>query len=127
MGILAYNKESGVFWIIIFGWSGIAATFCPVIILSLFWSRITALAARWGMVAGFLAVPFFKFAAPQLLERFGMSDGNKYLAALDVLFPSFIVSFAVAIIVSMFDRAGQAKLTGVREDLQRSKRDTNPD
>ena len=30
-----------VFWFVIFGWSGIAATFCPVIILSIFWKGIT--------------------------------------------------------------------------------------
>ena len=28
-----------IFWFIIFGWSGIAATFCPMIILTLFWKN----------------------------------------------------------------------------------------
>ncbi|HED52966.1 MAG TPA: sodium/proline symporter, partial [Phycisphaerales bacterium] len=39
MGVALVNHQQGVFWYIIFGWSGIAATFCPVIILSLYWSR----------------------------------------------------------------------------------------
>ena len=34
IGIMLVDKEEGVFWTIIFGWSGIAATFCPVMILS---------------------------------------------------------------------------------------------
>lgn len=39
IAIILYNlyPDRQIFWIMIFGWSGIAATFCPVIILSLFW------------------------------------------------------------------------------------------
>ncbi|MEX2380340.1 MAG: sodium/proline symporter, partial [Vicingaceae bacterium] len=50
-----------VFWFVIFGWSGIAATFCPVIILSLFWPAYSEKGAIASMVTGFFAVPFFKF------------------------------------------------------------------
>lgn len=114
MGILMYDKDEGVFWIIIFGWSGIAATFCPVMILSLFWSKLTALGAKCAMVAGFLAVPFFKFVLPNVLS----AELRDYLAALDVLLPSFLVGFVVAIAVSLFDKRGQTELTGVAEDLR---------
>ena len=34
IGIMLVDKEKKVSWTIIFGWSGIAATFCPVMILS---------------------------------------------------------------------------------------------
>lgn len=117
LGILAYNKEDGVFWIIIFGWSGIAATFCPVIILSLFWSGLTALGARCAMIAGFLAVPLLKFAAPPLLGLLGWEQGPAYLSALDVLLPAFLISGAVAVLVSALDSDGRTKLEGVEQDL----------
>ncbi|MEM9066626.1 MAG: sodium/proline symporter [Planctomycetota bacterium] len=118
MGILAYDKDNGVFWIIIFGWSGIAATFCPVIILSLFWKGLTALGARCAMVAGFLAVPLFKFAAPPLLNAVGWPEGNAYLTALDVLAPAFAVSMLVAVGVSIADKQGRKQLDGVDDDLR---------
>jgi len=118
IGIIAYDKENGVFWIIIFGWSGIAATFCPTIILSLFWGRLTAMGAKCAMVAGFLAVPIFKFAAPPALRAAGLDDYVGYLADLDVLLPSFVVGFAVAIVVSLLDRAGQEKVRGALDDLR---------
>lgn len=118
MGILAYDKEHGVFWAIIFGWSGIAATFCPVMILSLYWSRLTSLGVKCSMVAGFLCVPLFKFAAPHVFHAVGWDDGSAYLGALDVLLPSFAVGFAVAIAVSLFDRGGQAKLNGVAQEIR---------
>ena len=112
MGILAYDREQGVFWVIIFGWSGIAATFCPTIILSLVWSGMTALAAKAAMVAGFLAVPFLKFGAPPLFEAVGWADGTEYLEGLDVLFPAFVISGCVGVVVGLLDRAGREALAG---------------
>ncbi len=41
MVIAKISPDRTVFWMVIFGWSGIAATFCPVIILSLFWNGLT--------------------------------------------------------------------------------------
>ncbi|MFT5199524.1 MAG: sodium/proline symporter [Planctomycetota bacterium] len=118
IGMMAYDKEKGVFWTIIFGWSGIAATFCPTMILSLYWSRFTALGAKSAMVAGFLSVPFLKFAAPPLLNSCGLESVSGYLADLDVLLPSFVVGFAIAVIVSLFDKEGQASLADIGEELR---------
>lgn len=117
IGILLYDKENGLFWIIIFGWSGIAATFCPVIVLSLFWSKLTATGAKCSMVAGFLSVPVFKFLFPWLLGMGGMDGLVGALAALDVLPPSFAVGMTVAVVVSLIDRKGRAQLDGVAEEL----------
>jgi len=100
IGIMLYDIESGIFWIVIFGWSGIAATFCPVMILSLCWSGLTALGARWAMVTGFVSTIAFKFVVPPLLSTLGWENGVTYLNALDVLLPSFIVSGLVGVLVS---------------------------
>ena len=118
MGILLYNKEEGVFWTIIFGWSGIAATFCPVMILSLFWPKLTARGAKFAMVAGFLSVPLLKFAAPPFLSRMGLETWKQYLADLDVLLPSFVVGFVVAIVISLGDKRGQERMAGMQEELR---------
>ncbi|MCB1051148.1 MAG: sodium/proline symporter [Acidobacteria bacterium] len=110
MGILLYDKDNGVFWTIIFGWSGIAATFCPTMILSLFWSGLTAKGAKWAMVAGFLAVPIFKFAVPPLLIEIGHPSWQAVLNDLDVLLPSFLIGFVMAVLVSRFDSVGRSQL-----------------
>jgi len=88
------SPERTVFWFVIFGWSGIAATFCPVIILSLFWSGLTEKGAIASMITGFLCVPFFKFII-QPLEGVG-----EYFEKLDVLAPSFLLSMIAAWIFS---------------------------
>ena len=83
-----------VFWLVIFGWSGIAASFCPVIILSLFWKGLSEKGAIAAMIAGFLCVPFFKF----VVQNF---DGiGEYFVQLDVLAPSFLISMLTAWVFS---------------------------
>ncbi len=116
--IMLYDKENGVFWTIIFGWSGIAATFCPTMILSLFWSRLTGLGAKASMIAGFISVPLFKFVVPPILKALNLETWSVYLADLDVLLPSFVIGFVVAILVSLVDKSGQAKLAGMAEELR---------
>ena len=75
-----------VFWFVIFGWSGIAATFCPVIILTIFWKDLTEKGAIASMVTGFLCVPFFKFVVPQL------QGVGPYIDKLDVMLPSVLLA-----------------------------------
>lgn len=117
MGILLKDKNQGVFWTIIFGWSGIAATFCPTIILSLFWTKLTSLGAKCAMIAGFLGVPIFKFVVPKIFLAMGHEDWAEYLEKLDVLLPSFAVGFAVAVVVSLIDKKGQERVAGALDDL----------
>ena len=84
-----------VFWFVIFGWSGIAATFCPTIIMSLFWDKFTEKGAIASMITGFLAIPFFKFWMTSL-NNIGI-----YFEKLGELGPSFFLAFAVGIFVSL--------------------------
>ena len=85
-----------VFWFVIFGWSGIAATFCPVIILSLFYEKFSEKGAITSMVTGFLCVPFFKFIVPRL-------DGiGPYIDKLDVMFPSVALAMFCGWLVSAY-------------------------
>lgn len=91
-----------VFWFVIFGWSGIAATFCPTIILSLFWRRFTANGALAAMLAGFIGVPLFKFGATAL------PTVGPAFAALSELPPAFLFSAAAGVLVSLGDSARSA-------------------
>lgn len=100
-----------VFWFAIFGWSGISATFCPTMILSLYWPRLTARGALAAMLSGFASVPFFKFVAPELP---GVGPG---FAALSELPPAFALSGLVAIVVSVLDSKGQQAALGVNREL----------
>jgi Na+/proline symporter len=73
------------------------------------------------MVTGFVCVPFFKFAVPKILVAMEQETLNGYLGALDVLLPSFVIAFTVAIVVSLLDKSGQSQLEGVEDDLRFAK------
>ena len=88
------SPDRQIFWVIIFGWSGIAATFCPVIILSLFWKGYSERGAIASMIAGFISVILFNFVFKE------MADVGAYFVALDVLAPSFAVAMLVGFLVS---------------------------
>ena len=83
-----------VFWFVIFGWSGIAATFCPVIILTIFWKDLTEKGAIASMVTGFLSIHFFKFVVPQFQSI------GPYIDKLDVMLPSVLLAMLAGWVAS---------------------------
>jgi len=89
-----YSESRTIFWFVIFSWSGIAASFCPLMILSLFWKKYTERAAIATMITGFLCIPFFAFVAPKL-PIYGA-----YFASLSELPPSFAMALLVGYAVS---------------------------
>mgnify|MGYP003691525017 FL=1 len=105
MVIAKISPDRTVFWMVIFGWSGIAATFCPVIILSLFWEGLTEKGAIASMITGFLCVPFFKFVV------IPMEGIGPYFEKLDVLGPSFLISMFMAWLFSKLYKVQNSDLT----------------
>jgi sodium/proline symporter len=94
MSVAILSPDRTVFWFAIFGWSGIAATFCPMMILALFWKKYNSTGAIVSMIAGFACVPIFKFIV-QNLDGVGL-----YFEKMDVLFPSFVISMTLGVIAS---------------------------
>ncbi|MEB2300071.1 sodium/proline symporter PutP [Lysinibacillus xylanilyticus] len=86
--ILAWNPDSSVLDLVGFAWAGFGAAFGPVILLSLYWRKLTNYGALSGMVAG-AATAFIwgkiKFLADTLYE----------------IVPGFVVCLIVAVIVSI--------------------------
>ncbi len=107
MTVAVVTPERTIFWFVIFGWSGIAATFCPTIILSLVWKGFTARGALVAMVAGFLCVPLFKFLVPSAPVV------GPFFAALEELVPAFVVSGTLGVLVSLGDGRGRERLRDV--------------
>lgn len=102
LAVALSTPDRTVFWFVIFGWSGISATFCPTMILSLFWSRMTARGAMAAMIVGFACVPLFKFLAPQLPGVGPLFD------ALGELPPAFLCSGLAGVVFSLTSAAPAA-------------------
>lgn len=84
---LAQDAPSSIFWFVLVGFYGLAATFGPTIILSLFWRGLSARGALAAMIAGFVAMLVFEFAAP----HFGAA--GPWFVRLTSLPPAFLVGF----------------------------------
>lgn len=84
-----------IFWFVIFGWSGIAAVFCPMMIMSLFWKGFTARGAIASMIGGFLMTILAKFVFSE------MDVIGNYFIAMETMPPAFLFSFVVGYIVSI--------------------------
>ena len=92
------SPDRTIFWFIIFGWSGIAATFCPVILMSLFWKDYNEKGAIASMVTGFVSVPIFEFVMPQI-PQIGI-----YFEQMAEMFPSFILALLAGFIVTRISK-----------------------
>jgi len=92
------SPDRTIFWYAIFGWSGIAATFCPALILALSWPRYHVRGALASMVTGALCIPLFKFAVP-LIPVWG-----PVISKAEELGPSFLLSLLAGVTVTLAAR-----------------------
>lgn len=95
MIVAVTSPNRTIFWFTIFGWAGIAATFCPMMILSLFWPKFTERAAIASMITGFSMTIISKFVL-QEIEGIG-----PYFSALETMPPSFLSAMIVGWLVTL--------------------------
>jgi SSS family transporter len=95
LAVSLVSPDRTIFWYAIFGWSGIAATFCPVIILSLLWPRYNIRGALASMLTGFFSIPIFKFAVP-LIPVWG-----PVISLAEELAPAFLMAIGAGVIATL--------------------------
>ncbi|MFO7728397.1 MAG: sodium/proline symporter PutP [Desulfonatronovibrio sp.] len=89
---MASNPESKVLDLVAYAWGGFGAAFGPIVILSLFWRRLTRNGALVGMIVGAVTVIVWK----------NLSGG--FFDLYEIL-PGFIICAIAAVIVSLLDKA----------------------
>ncbi|MBM7094463.1 MULTISPECIES: sodium/proline symporter PutP [Alteribacter] len=90
---LAYNPDSTVLDLVAYAWGGFGAAFGPVIILSLFWKRMTRNGAAAGIVVGGLTVILWAN-----LDAVGLTGG---IWDLYEIVPGFVLGWAAIMAVSL--------------------------
>lgn len=83
-----------VFWLVLFAWGGLGASFGPAVILSLYWKGTT----RWGVLAGLLT-------GTTVTIVWNQTPGLK--AEIYELIPAFFLSLFLCIIVSKLTQPKQ--------------------
>lgn len=83
--VLAANPSDTILGLVAFAWAGFGASFGPLVLLSLYWRKLTNIGALAGMVAGSVMVFVWKQLGTGVYE----------------LLPAFIVSMVVMVLVSL--------------------------
>ncbi len=86
--VLALDQDSAILDLVAFAWAGFGAAFGPIVLLCLYWRRLTATGALAGMVTGAVVV-FVWGNIPALTDN------------LYEIVPGFLLNLAVAIGVSL--------------------------
>ena len=109
VGIMAFwfslSENRLIFWFVLFAWAGIGAAFCPVMVLSLFWKRMTKAGAIAGMCSGFLITMIWAI--------FFKSSTNLY-----EMVPGFFGAIIIIVIVSLLTKPPEK----AEEELQQVKK-----
>ena len=95
--MLAYNRDNSILGIVSNAWAGFGAAFGPVILISLFWKRMTRLAAILGMLAGTLTVLFWIYA-PYTIHGLSLSQW------IYEIVPGFIVCSVTILITGVLTK-----------------------
>ncbi|WP_096435031.1 sodium/proline symporter PutP [Alteribacter populi] len=93
--VLAYNPDSTVLELVAYAWAGFGAAFGPVIILSLFWKRMTRNGAAAGIVVGGLTVILWAN-----LNAIGLEGG---IWSLYEIVPGFVLGMVAIVVFSLID------------------------
>jgi len=88
--LLASNPEARILALVGYAWAGFGAAFGPVMILSLFWHRITRNGAAAGIVVGALTVIIWAQLEGGLFDLYE-------------ILPGFIFSLVAIVVVSLLD------------------------
>ncbi|WP_433957496.1 sodium/proline symporter PutP [Cytobacillus horneckiae] len=87
---LSWEKNATILSLVGYAWAGFGSAFGPLIILSLYWKRMTS----WGALAGMI----FGAATVIIWSAVGLSD------TLYEIIPGFIVSLIAIIVVSLMTK-----------------------
>ncbi|MGY0558364.1 MULTISPECIES: sodium/proline symporter PutP [unclassified Lysobacter] len=110
---LARDPDSRVLGLVSYAWAGFGAAFGPVVLLSLFWQRMTRNGALAGIVLGAATVIAWKLVA---VDRLGFE--------LYEIVPGFIVATLGIIVVSKLDREPPQEIQVLHQQVRASLRET---
>lgn len=106
--LLALNPESSVLELVSFAWAGFGAAFGPLVLLSLYWRKLTA----WGAIAGLIA-------ASSTVFIWGNTEALH--STMYEIVPGFIINLLVAVVVSLITyKANSVEAAEINEEFDRA-------
>ena len=89
--VIALDPNSSVLGLVAYAWGGFGATFGPIVLLSLFWKRMTRNGALGGILVGGLTVLIWKQLSGGIFDLYE-------------IVPGFLLSVIVIVVISLLDK-----------------------
>lgn len=109
---LGRDPESSVLDLVSYAWAGFGASFGPLILLGLFWKRITAPGAIVGMISGAITVVVW--------ANIEVKDPNHILNLYEII-PGFLINLILTIVVSLLTKPKQEMIDEFEKAKQLAK------
>lgn len=118
-GWLAYRPQATTIDLVTLAWVGFGITFGPLVLLALFWSRLTSRGALAGLASGVVMLLFWALhdmdqAVRELLPAFAVTVAVAVLVSRRTRAPGVEVAAEFAEMTSRLPRAGLVTRAGVR-------------
>lgn len=110
---MARDPESRVLGLVSYAWAGFGSAFGPVLLLALFWKRMTRNGAIAGMLTGAAMVIFWK----EIMV-------NRMDSSLYEIIPGFLSATLAIVVVSLLGRAPSAAVQATHAQVQLSLKET---
>ena len=110
---LAYDRDSSILDLVSNAWAGFGAAFGPLVLLSLYWTRMNLQGAISGMVVGAATVLFWIYAPITI-------DGQALSAIIYEIVPGFILSTIAIVVVSLTTAEPKKEITDLFDEVESS-------
>jgi len=101
---IAFDPDSSVLGLVSYAWGGFGATFGPIVVLSLFWRRMTRNGALAGLLAGGITVIVWKNLSGGIFDLYEIVPGF-ILGLIAIVVFSYVGAEPSSEITDEFDRA----------------------
>lgn len=123
--ILAYNPDRSILDLVSYAWAGFGAAFGPVIILALFWRRMTRNGALAGMIVGAVTVVLWDvLSTPPVDPVTGESMAQSAAVipfSLYEIIPGFILAWIAIMVVSLIGKKPSEEILDEFDSIKISK------
>ncbi|ANU21232.1 sodium/proline symporter [Planococcus plakortidis] len=115
---LAWEQNNTILGLVAYAWAGFGAAFGPIILLALFWRKLTSKGALAGMIVGAITVIIWDLVGT-VPEDAGATDLTNFIGSVYEIIPGFFLSWLVAWAVSLMTYKHDAEIEAEFDETER--------
>ncbi|MGI2328803.1 sodium/proline symporter PutP [Planococcus sp. YIM B11945] len=115
---LAWEQNATILDLVAYAWAGFGAAFGPLILLSLFWRKLTTWGALAGMVVGAATVIIWDSIGTVATDA-GATATTNFIGSVYEIIPGFFLCLIVTVVVSLVTYKPNKEITAEFDETER--------